>query len=74
MNLLGSFEGEGIIQRERKYHSGWEWKISGTPFSGTFGTGNQQRAMIVVMCNIIRQFNSEGWKLGNSFVEKSHFH
>ena len=58
------YEGEDIVQRERKYHSGWEWKIAGTPFSGTFGTGHQQRAMIVVMCNIIKDFNSVGWKLG----------
>ena len=58
------YEGEDIVQRERKYHSGWEWKIAGTPFSGTFGTGHQQRAMIVVMCNIIKDFNSSGWKLG----------
>ena len=56
--------GEGIVQRERAYHSGWEWKIIGTPFSGTFGTGDQQRSMIAVLCQIIRTFNSAGWKLG----------
>ena len=73
--------GSGVIQRERSYHGGWEWKIIGTPFrkgfimeklskntetlfSGTFGTGDQQRAMIAVLCQIIRIFNSAGWKLG----------
>ena len=24
--------GSGVIQRERSYHGGWEWKIIGTPF------------------------------------------
>ena len=36
--------GEGVVQREREYHGATEWKLSGTPFSGTFGTGGQQGA------------------------------
>ena len=56
--------GARIIQREKSFYSGWEWKIIGTPFSGTFGTGNQQRSMISVLCQIIKSMNSCGWKLG----------
>ena len=53
-----------MVQRERSYHGGHEWKILGTPFSGTFGTGDQQRSMIVALGLVIRAFNSAGWKLG----------
>ena len=56
--------GEAVVQRERSYHGGHEWKILGTPFSGTFGTGDQQRSMIVALGLVIRAFNSAGWKLG----------
>ena len=28
--------GSGVIQRERSYHGGWEWKIIGTPFRKGF--------------------------------------
>ena len=28
--------GAGVIQRERSYHGGWEWKIIGTPFRKGF--------------------------------------
>ena len=55
--------GEGVIQRERNYHSALEWKLSGTPFSGTYGTGGQQRSMISFLCRIIKDFNSAGWRL-----------
>ena len=58
--------GDRIIQREKSYYSGWEWKIIGTPFSGTFGTGSQQRSMISVLCQIIKSMNSCGWKLGKN--------
>ena len=35
--------GSGVIQRERSYHGGWEWKIIGTPFRKGFTKKNFQK-------------------------------
>ena len=66
--------GEGVVQREREYHGGTEWKLSGTPFSGTFGTGGQQRAMISFLSCILRDFNTSGWKLVTSADISAKYH
>ena len=66
--------GEGVVQREREYHGATEWKLSGTPFSGTFGTGGQQRAMISFLSCILRDFNTSGWKLVTSADISAKYH
>ena len=66
--------GEGVIQRERSYHTAVEWKMSGTPFSGTYGTGGQQRSMIGFLCRLIKDLNSAGWRLVCSVDISAKYH
>ena len=49
--------GSGVIQRERSYHGGWEWKIIGTPFRKGFITRRS-----ILCSDSVTKYERDGWE------------
>ncbi|XP_023342156.1 uncharacterized protein LOC111711902 [Eurytemora carolleeae] len=63
-----------FLQKEKDVTENIEWKVVGTPFSGTFGTGEEQRSMLLYLSRLLQEFNRNGWKLSASLNISSKYH